>query len=40
MTWPMIVAILTDDEGDKADTVATRAKRVMKDFKSGRYHTG
>jgi hypothetical protein len=40
MTWPTIVAILTDDDQDKADTVATRAKRVMKDFKAGRYQTG
>jgi hypothetical protein len=39
MIWPMIVCILTDDDEDKADTLAARAKKVMADFKGGKYRT-
>jgi hypothetical protein len=40
MTYPMIMCILTDDDQDKEETMASRAKRVMKDFKGGKYRTG
>jgi hypothetical protein len=39
MTYPMVMCILTDDDSDKEDTLAARAKRVMKDFKGGKYRT-
>jgi hypothetical protein len=40
MIWPMIVCILTDDDADEKGDVAARAKRVLADFKAGRYNTG
>jgi hypothetical protein len=39
LTYPQVICILTEDDEDKADSLTARAKKVMKDFKGGKYRT-